>query len=137
MTWTKKDIEKLRLKHNLPKPKVKIVKAKKKISKEKQAIETVLWLLKHEGIIKDYVEELRFHSKRRFRFDWAIPEFMIAIEFEGIMSKKSRHTTVTGYSNDCIKYNLAQINGWKVLRYTVINYKNVDKDLRIILKSND
>jgi hypothetical protein len=37
----------------------------------------------------------------------------VAIEYEGLMSVKSGQTTVTGYSNDCIKYNLAACLGWK------------------------
>ena len=54
---------------------------------------------------------------------------MIAIEYEGIYSKKSRHTTQEGYNRDTQKYNLATTNGWRVLRYTADNYKNLETDL--------
>lgn len=67
------------------------------------------------------VTEYYFHPKRRYRFDLAIPELKIAIEYEGIDMKnkeKSRHTTSTGYAEDCRKYNLATIEGWRILRYT-------------------
>lgn len=84
----------------------------------------------HEGI----VEEFRF-SKRKFRADYAIPEKMILIEFEGIMIGKSRHTTVTGYTRDCEKYNLAAILGYKVLRYTALNFREVWRDLKMILEN--
>lgn len=140
MSWTKKDIAKLKLDNNLNenKPKKNVLGNKYivngKISVEKQAIKTVLWVLNREGLIEKAVEEIEFHPDRKFRFDWALPSLMIAIEYEGLFSKKSGHTTVDGYTKDCEKYNLAQINGWKVLRYTAINYKNLERDLNLILK---
>lgn len=82
----------------------------------------------HPGI----VEEFKFCDGRKFRADYAIPEKMILIEFEGIISKKSRHTTITGYSKDCIKYNLAAVLGYRVLRYTALNFRNVWDDLKLI-----
>lgn len=80
----------------------------------------------------EIVEEFRFSKTRKFRADYAIPERMILIEFEGIVSRKSRHTTMTGYSTDCEKYNLAAILGYKVLRYTALNFKQVWRDLELI-----
>ena len=140
MNWTKKDIEKTKLKHNLHEnqPKNYVLANKKlvngKISIEKEAIKTVLWVLNREGKIPNYVEELEFHPERKFRFDWAIPTENIAIEYEGVFSKKSRHTTVNGYTEDCVKYNEAIKLGWKVLRYTAKNYTNLEKDLISLLK---
>jgi|SRR5690606_25550027 len=140
MSWTEKDLQNLKakgLKVNDSKPlEFEGIKPKKKIEKisiEKRTIEFWLEMFKRNGLITDYVTEHRFDSVRKFRFDWAIIDLKIAIEFEGIMSKKSRHTTVTGYSKDSEKYNLAQINGWTVLRYTVLNYKNLEEDLTKIL----
>lgn len=62
---------------------------------------------------------------REWRFDFCIPAFKIAIEYEGIISEKSRHTTINGFTGDANKYNRAQELGWKVLRFTAINYKNL------------
>ena len=69
---------------------------------------------------KNGIFEYKFHDKRKWRFDFAIPDRKIALEYEGIASSKSRHTTLKGYSNDCIKYNEASKLGWKVYRFTVI-----------------
>jgi very-short-patch-repair endonuclease len=77
----------------------------------------------------DYTKEYRFDTERKFRFDYAIPEKKVGIEYDGLMSDKSRHTTIEGFTRDCNKTNLAQIKGWKVLRYTAINYKNIVTDL--------
>lgn len=77
--------------------------------------------LKFEGIA--FVDEYRFHDTRRWLFDIALPEYKIAIEYEGITGGKSRHTTVTGYTGDCDKYNEGQMLGWIILRFTAKNVK--------------
>lgn len=65
------------------------------------------------------VAEHRFHDTRRWRFDWAWPDLMLACEYEGIYGRgKSRHTTTTGYSLDATKYSTAAILGWCVIRVT-------------------
>ena len=62
--------------------------------------------------------ELRFHDTRRWRFDDAWPDFMLAVEIEGGTRGKSRHTSGDGFESDCEKYNAAALAGWRVLRYT-------------------
>ena len=140
MPWTSSDIKKLNLENNLhengkKKNVLDNFKTKSdKISLEKETIRTLLWVLKRENKIKNYVEELEFHPSRKWRFDWAIPSLKIAIEYEGIFSKKSGHTTISGYTKDCEKYNAAQILGWKVLRYTAKNYQGLGNDLKKLIK---
>lgn len=140
MSWSENDLKNLKLKglkvddnkiNETKKPKNVIVKR----SVEKDTIHAILDMLKLTNKIEDYVLELQFDEVRKFRFDWAIPSLMIAIEFEGIMSEKSRHTTKTGYSKDTEKYNLAAISGWIVLRYTVLTYGNLERDLLKIIKT--
>lgn len=67
--------------------------------------------------------EYKFLEKRKFRFDIAIPELKIAIEFEGGVFSKGRHIRASGYIKDCQKYNLAVVNGWRLLRYTTADIK--------------
>jgi len=67
----------------------------------------------------EYRREYKFHPNRHWRFDYALVDKRIAIEYEGIYGRgQSRHTNVKGYRNDCEKYNEAQILGWKVIRIT-------------------
>lgn len=80
-----------------------------------------------------YQKEYQFLVGRKFRFDFAIPSMKLGLEYEGILSEQSRHNNVVGYTNDCNKYNLAIIDGWRVLRYTALNYENVSNDLKKIL----
>ena len=81
------------------------------------------------------VEEYRFHPVRRWRIDVAIPTLKIAIEYEGIFSKKSRHTTVTGYMGDIEKYNELTKLGWRLLRYHAKNYTEITNDLTELLNT--
>lgn len=104
--------------------------------KYKQHIEFRLVDLIEAKKIRGFEKELVFDSSRKFRFDWAIPDKKIAIEYEGVgvaKGGKSRHTTKIGYATDCEKYNLAVINGWRVLRYTSKNYQQVMNDLTKLL----
>lgn len=81
-----------------------------------------------------FEKEYKFLPDRKFAFDFCLPSHRIAIEYEGIFSAKSRHTTAGGYSGDATKYNLAVINGWRVLRYTAINYRQFYDDINQMLK---
>ena len=64
------------------------------------------------------VREYRFHHARRWRFDMAWPDCLLAVEIEGGTWKlKSRHTSGSGFHNDCLKYNSAILLGWRVLRF--------------------
>lgn len=63
-------------------------------------------------------KEYRF-CERRWKFDLAWPDRMVAFEREGGTWQISRHTSGKGYRNDCIKYSEAAVRGWKVIRATV------------------
>jgi len=80
-----------------------------------------------------YTTEHYFAKPRMFRFDIALVPLKTAFEYEGIFAGKSRHTSVTGYTRDVTKYNLAAAKGWKVYRYTAKNYKDFESDLKAII----
>jgi very-short-patch-repair endonuclease len=62
--------------------------------------------------------EYRFHDTRRWRFDFAWPDRMLAMEIEGGQWVRGRHNRGAGMERDVIKYNAAQMLGWTVLRVT-------------------
>lgn len=107
----------------------------KKRSKEKDWIAENLLMWCNEHVVQ-LTQEHKFHPKRKWRFDYAIPDLKIAIEYEGLISKKSRHTTITGFTKDTEKYNAAIKGGWKVFRYTAINYRNLINDLDNIIDNH-
>lgn len=63
---------------------------------------------------REPVREHRFDSVRRWRFDFAWPELMVAVEIEG---GGGRHHTFAGSHADMDKYNAATLAGWRVLRF--------------------
>lgn len=134
MRWTEEQLKAhLENKGNKKKPKAK--PKKKKIKVEPMGVKVIRRILKDLKV--DFVEELKFSKKRRFRFDFAIPNMKVGIEYEGLNSAKSGHTTLVGYTSDCVKYNLAQLEGWIVLRYTAINYKEIREDLLTLINKQD
>ena len=62
--------------------------------------------------------EYRFDDVRRWRFDFAWPDVLLAVEIEGGTWARGRHTRGSGFAADCEKYNAAALAGWRVLRYT-------------------
>jgi hypothetical protein len=104
----------------------------KKLSKSKMYIDAELVTF-CDGKPLTLYREFQFYPGRKYRFDWAILELKIAIEYEGIYgSGKSGHTTQPGYNKDTFKYNLAADSGWKVYRYTARTFKNLTVDLKVI-----
>ena len=63
----------------------------------------------------------RFHKVRRWRFDFAWPDEMVAVEIEGGTFSGGRHSRGMGHHRDCEKYNTATVAGWKVLRFTSLH----------------
>lgn len=55
---------------------------------------------------------------RHWRFDFAWPEEMVALEVEGGIHTNGRHVRGKGYEEDMVKYSTAATLGWKVLRVT-------------------
>jgi hypothetical protein len=69
-----------------------------------------------------YEREAMVWPGRRFRADFLVHAPLgrpaLLIEVEGGIGSVGRHTTYTGFTNDCIKYNLAAELGFPVFRYT-------------------
>lgn len=148
MSWTENDLKNLRAKglkidDKFKTPEIGEVKIKIKIEKvsvEKNTIELFLMQFKQAGLIESYETEYRFDNVRMFRFDWAIPSRMIAIEYNGLIYQnsknttgKSGHQTVGGIKADNEKSNLAVTQGWRILVYTAMNYKECYTDLEKLI----
>ena len=129
--WTMRDVEKLsKSTDNIPKN----IPTKKlgKISKQNNSPDYVGMISSALSALKiDHVREYKFLHDRRFRFDIAIPEHKIAIEFEGGIFRNGRHTRGKGYANDAKKYNLAVRHGWKLLRYTSEDAKVINWEFQV------
>lgn len=60
-----------------------------------------------------FEEEFRFRGGRGWRFDFAFPRVLLAVEIEGI-----NHRRRDRYARDLEKYNAAARLNWCVLRFT-------------------
>lgn len=70
------------------------------------------------------VLEFRFHETRRWRFDYAWPERLLAMEVDGGGWVQGRHSRGRGIEADCEKFAEALVRGWRVLRVTPAQVKS-------------
>ena len=84
---------------------------------ESPLVRTLLWQLKGAKV-ETPTKELRFAPPRRWRFDLAWPDRMVAVEVEGGTWTNGRHVRGSGFEKDAEKYSEAAIRGWKVIRVT-------------------
>lgn len=64
------------------------------------------------------VPEYRFHPTRKWRFDFAWPDQKVALECDGAVFTRGRHTRGSGWLKDTEKLNAAAVLGWRMLRCT-------------------
>lgn len=83
-----------------------------------EGCETFALGLKLYPHIPAVTREYRFHEERKWRFDFAWPEWKIAVEIEGGTFSQGRHTRGVGFADDCRKYNSAALLGWRLFRFT-------------------
>lgn len=79
--------------------------------------DALAWQLRVAGLPAP-VREHRFDPSRRWRFDFAWPNRLVAAEVEGGSFVAGRHSRGAGFEADCQKYNAAALAGWLVVRLT-------------------
>ena len=101
--------------------------------------ERLLYEILNETYPNAWVSEFQGISGRKFRFDAANPKEKVAIEIEGGLWITGRHNRPIGMNQDMEKYNLAVLEGWKVLRYSPETLKRtpwkIIKDVRMLCRS--
>jgi very-short-patch-repair endonuclease len=79
--------------------------------------EFLFWQIRVKELPLPY-REYRFDPIRKFRFDFAWPDFKIAVEVEGGLWIYGRHQRPVTFQRDLDKYNLALLHGWRVFRFS-------------------
>lgn len=104
----------------LPKKPTKVARAQKsrKITKPKAPTTDAFTLLCKSELGMECVKEYKFHPVRKWRFDYAIPSALVALEVEGGVWTGGRHINPKGFLGDMEKYNTATLMGWSVYRTT-------------------
>jgi len=77
--------------------------------------------------------EHKFHPVRRWRFDYAIPEIKLAVEYNGHggfvkAGGVSRHGSIIGMTLDADKMNAAIGQGWRVLTFTALHFSHKERE---------
>lgn len=83
--------------------------------------------------------QFRFHPKREWRWDYALPLGTsggwfpgVAIELQGGTWINGAHVRGGGYQEDCDKANEGTALGWKVLRFTEADLEDIPKVIKLI-----
>lgn len=88
-------------------------------------------------------DEVVFHSERKWRFDFAWPNQMVAVEIHGNEfggkpctacghSPGGRHVRGTGFRADRVKMREAQLLGWTVLEFCGTEYGDAEGSEMVI-----
>ena len=99
---------------------------------------TLSQIFGHERVVTEH----KFHPIRRWRFDYAIPEIKLAVEYQGhagfipqrkdkdgnLIPVASGHSTIKGLTNDCEKMNSAIGHGWRVLTFTALHFSHKERE---------
>ena len=94
--------------------KLRVVSAKSKSALRERAF---LALLAQAGIPVP-IPEFRFHPTRKWRADYVWADAKLALEVEGGVWTRGRHTRGAGFLADIQKYNALACAGWRLLRVT-------------------
>jgi very-short-patch-repair endonuclease len=73
-------------------------------------------VLEAEGLPLPETEYQFAAPHRKWKADFCWPDLKIIVEVEGGVWTGGRHTRGTGYLGDILKYNVASILGYRVLR---------------------
>lgn len=64
-----------------------------------------------------FVKEFAFALPRRWRFDYVLNNGLVAIEIDGGIWTRGRHTRGAGFLGDLEKMREATVRGWRVYRF--------------------
>jgi very-short-patch-repair endonuclease len=84
-------------------------------------------------MLPPFEQQLRFakHIGRQWRFDFAWPQYWLAVELDGVNVRRiggqlvvsGRHASIEGIRGDHEKINTAILLGWSVLRFLQTDVK--------------
>ena len=83
----------------------------------------------------DYHHDDTFLEGRMFRADFELVNKKIVIEVHGGTFIQGRHQRPLGFHNDCVKRNLITLNGYSLLEFSTLHFKDVKSMSQLIKKT--
>lgn len=80
----------------------------------KTSLTAIASILENNGYAVEL--EYRFHPERRWRFDLALPAYKLALEVDGGLFVRGRHSRGAGIEKTHEKENAAATMGWRILK---------------------
>lgn len=80
--------------------------------------------------------EYRFHPTRKWRLDYFFPSLQLAVEKEGGVWIRGRHTHPAGFLKDIEKYNELSLAGISLLRFTPKQINDGEAVSKVVLFSS-
>lgn len=75
------------------------------------------------------VEQHPVGAGRRYRFDFAWPADLVAVELHGGLWSRGAHSRPQGIQRDLNKQNFAVLNGWRVLYFSTDDVEDDPEDV--------
>lgn len=91
--------------------------------------QVIFFALLKSNDIEIPITEHKFHSTRRWRFDYCWIDKKVALEVEGGVWTNGRHTRGSGFVKDMEKYNNAALLGFRIIKCTpkdLISVQNIE-----------
>jgi very-short-patch-repair endonuclease len=98
------------------------------LQSELEAQFSLAWRAFKPSHLPDPEIEYRFDQMRKYKLDFAWPKHKLAVEVEGGQWKYGRHVRGAGFEEDCRKYNLLVMRGWRLLRFSTNMVANESPD---------
>lgn len=92
--------------------------AKRKDGKVQDQVNTLADALTAQADLPPHSREVQFAPMRKWAFDIAWPDLMVAVEYEGATWAMGHHNTGAVFHDNVLKYNEAAVLGWCVIRIT-------------------
>ena len=116
--WTNKDLDGLTVVGDKRRPPVR-EESNAALSHSTSSKDLFFRLLEEEGLPLPRTE-WEFSGRRKWRIDysWPDPDEMVALEVEGGVYTRGRHTRGSGFMKDMEKYNALALAGYRLIRCT-------------------
>ena len=90
------------------------------------------WIKRNPNCVPE--RQYKFHPTRKYRADFAFPQYKVLVEIQGGSYTRGAHHTPKGYSQNCLRQIEATILGWRMIYFDTILMKNPNRCVELTEK---